>query len=79
MAKLISGKEISNIINDELVEEIQLLSKQDIIPGLAVVLVGDRKDSQTYVNMKRKRCEKLGIKSILIKLDASVSEREIIN
>ena len=78
MSKLISGKDISNIINDELKDEIKLLSEHNIIPGLAVILVGNRKDSQTYVNMKRKRCEKLGIKSVLIKLEENISEKELI-
>lgn len=32
-------------------------------PGLAVVLVGERKDSQTYVRSKKKACEECGIKS----------------
>ena len=79
MSKLISGKEISNVLNDELTQEIKLLAENNIIPGLAVILVGDRIDSQTYVNMKRKRCEKLGIKSTLVKLDANVPEKELIN
>lgn len=33
------------------------------VPGLAVLIVGSRKDSQTYVNMKKKKCEELGILS----------------
>ena len=32
-------------------------------PGLAVVLVGERKDSATYVRMKKKACEEVGIRS----------------
>ena len=33
------------------------------MPGLAVLIVGSRKDSQTYVNMKKKKCDELGILS----------------
>ena len=79
MTTLISGREISKIINEELKQEIRLLEHYRIIPGLAVILVGDRKDSQTYVNMKRKRCRELGIKSVLIKLESDVSQDEIID
>ena len=79
MTTLISGREISKIINEELKEQIRILGNNNIIPGLAVILVGDRKDSQTYVNMKRKRCRELGIKSVLIKLDSDVSQNEIID
>ena len=48
MVTLISGRDISRIINEELKEEIKILGENNIIPGLAVILVGDRKDSQTY-------------------------------
>ncbi|RRT61672.1 hypothetical protein B296_00007836, partial [Ensete ventricosum] len=34
------------------------------VPGLAVVIVGVRKDSQSYVSMKRKACAEVGIRSI---------------
>jgi 5,10-methylene-tetrahydrofolate dehydrogenase/methenyl tetrahydrofolate cyclohydrolase len=30
------------------------------VPGLAVVIVGERQDSQTYVRMKKKACEEVG-------------------
>ena len=78
MAKLISGKEISAQINEELNQQIEMLASHNITPGLAVILVGSRKDSQTYVSMKRKRCEKLGIYSRLIKLDETVAQDIII-
>ena len=49
------------------------------IPGLAVVIVGNRKDSLTYVNMKRKACLEVGIKSFEIDLPEQVSEAELIS
>ena len=48
-------------------------------PGLAVVIVGDRQDSQTYVNMKQKACEEVGIKSFDARLPASVSQQELLS
>jgi len=48
------------------------------VPGLAVVIVGNRKDSQSYVNMKRKACAEVGIKSFDIDLPEQVSEAELI-
>ncbi|GJT84624.1 bifunctional protein FolD 2 [Tanacetum coccineum] len=47
-------------------------------PGLAVVIVGHRKDSQSYVNMKRKACAAVGIKSVDIDLPEQVPEAELI-
>lgn len=48
------------------------------MPGLAVVIVGTRKDSKSYVSMKRKACAEVGIKSIDIDLPEQVSEAELI-
>lgn len=48
------------------------------VPGLAVLIVGKRKDSQSYVNMKRKACAEVGIKSIDLDLPEEVSESELI-
>lgn len=49
------------------------------VPGLAVVIVGTRKDSQSYVSMKRKACAEVGIKSFDIDLPEQVSEAELIS
>lgn len=48
------------------------------VPGLAVVIVGARKDSQTYVTMKRKACAEVGIKSFDVDLPEDVSEADLI-
>jgi 5,10-methylene-tetrahydrofolate dehydrogenase/methenyl tetrahydrofolate cyclohydrolase len=48
-------------------------------PGLAVILVGERKDSQTYVNMKTKACEEIGIEAIQINLPATVQTQELLD
>lgn len=46
---------------------------------MAVVIVGNRKDSQSYVNMKRKACAEVGIKSFDIDLPEQISEAELIS
>lgn len=48
------------------------------VPGLAVLIVGNRKDSQSYVGMKRKACAELGIKSFDVDLPEQVSQAELI-
>lgn len=45
---------------------------------MAVVIVGSRKDSQSYVSMKRKACAEVGIKSFDIDLPEDVAEAELI-
>ncbi len=61
-AKIIDGKEVAAQIYAELKDDItELKEKYDVIPGIAVVLVGDNPASQVYVRSKKKKCEQLGI------------------
>ncbi|KAK7816623.1 bifunctional protein fold 2 [Quercus suber] len=78
-ANIIDGKAIAQTIRNEIAAEVhQLAQKHGKVPGLAVVIVGNRKDSQSYVNMKRKACAEVGIKSFDIDLPEQVSEAELI-
>jgi 5,10-methylene-tetrahydrofolate dehydrogenase/methenyl tetrahydrofolate cyclohydrolase len=78
-ATIIDGKGIAQTIRSEIAQEVQQLSeKYSKVPGLAVVIVGNRKDSQSYVNMKRKACAEVGIKSFHIELPEQVSESDLI-
>jgi len=62
--EIIDGKETAATIRQELKAEVDgLKAKCGKVPGLAVVLVGERKDSQTYVRNKKKACEEVGIVS----------------
>jgi len=47
-------------------------------PGLAVVLVGTRKDSETYVRIKKKVCEEVGIASFGETLAEDATEEEVL-
>ena len=44
------------------------------LAGLAVIIVGERKDSQTYVRMKRKACDEVGIRSFGRDLPATATQ-----
>ena len=50
-----------------------------MVPGLAVVLVGERRDSATYVRMKKKACAEVGVNSIGIDLPIDVSQAELMS
>ncbi|XP_027117198.1 bifunctional protein FolD 2-like [Coffea arabica] len=79
-ATVIDGKAVAHTIRSEIADEVRQLSqKYGKVPGLAVVLVGHRKDSQSYVSMKRKACAEVGIKSFDIGLPEQVSEAELIS
>lgn len=78
--KLINGKEIStktkNMIKAE-IEEIRKTGKR--VPKLAVILVGDNQASQVYVRNKEKACAYVGMESLRINKDATMSEEELLN
>jgi methylenetetrahydrofolate dehydrogenase (NADP+) / methenyltetrahydrofolate cyclohydrolase len=77
-AKIIDGKKIARHYRDSIAQEVQQLKSLGMVPGLAVVLVGDNSASHTYVRMKRKTCEEMGIHSVLVEYDNSVSEKELL-
>lgn len=78
-AKVIDGKSIAKQIREEVASEVtKLKGATGVVPGLAVVLVGSRKDSQTYVRNKRKACGDVGIASYEVNLSGSCTEEEVI-
>lgn len=77
-AQIISGKEISEQIREELRGKVAYLKERSIVPGLGVVLVGDDPASKIYVNNKIKACEDLGLKSKAVILPADVTEEELL-
>jgi methylenetetrahydrofolate dehydrogenase (NADP+) / methenyltetrahydrofolate cyclohydrolase len=79
MSKIIDGKQISATIMEELKNEVAELKKNNIAPGLAVVLVGDNPASRVYVNMKKKACAALEIHSEEHKLDKDISQKTLLD
>ena len=59
-AKIIDGKKISQIINEDIKNEVINLKSRGIIPGLAVIIVGKDEASRIYVRNKEKACEEMG-------------------
>lgn len=79
-AEVIDGKSIAKQIKDEITAEIcRMKDATGVVPGLAVILVGARKDSQTYVRSKKKACEAVGITSHEVHLPEDCSEEEVLN
>ena len=79
-AKVIDGKSVAKQIRDEITAEVSRMRESiGVIPGLAVILVGDRKDSATYVRNKKKACESVGINSLEANLPEDSTEEEVLN
>lgn len=77
---IISGKDISVKIKDELKKEVEELVKEGKrLPKLVVILVGDNQASQTYVRNKERGCQYIGIKSQVIRKDDNISEEELVS
>ena len=78
-AEIIDGKAIASAIREEVRERVSAMrAKHGKSPGLAVVLVGERKDSQTYVRSKKKACEEAGIESFGTDLPETATEDEVL-
>lgn len=78
-AQIIDGKAIAATIRGEIKDQVEAMkAKYGKVPGLAAVLVGERKDSQTYVRMKKKACAEVGIASFGHDLPEDISQEELL-
>ena len=78
-ARIIDGKALSDTIKADVAHRVAQLKEQGIVPGLAVVLVGENPASQVYVRNKAAACEKAGLHSQVIRLAADVTEDHLLN
>lgn len=77
-ALTLDGKLYRDEIFDDLKKRVDKLREKGITPGLATVLVGDDPGSHSYVKMKHRDCEALGINSIRRDLPADISQEELL-
>lgn len=77
--KIIDGKIISGLLVEKVSAAIFELTKKDIKPTLAVVLIGDHPASQVYVRNKKIMCEKVGIQSVEYKFGVDIKESELLS
>lgn len=78
-AYIIEGKKISDQIRVEMKDEVAALGERGVVPGLAVVLVGDDPASKVYVGSKEKACQQLGIYSEVHRLPGDTSEEALLS
>ena len=77
---IIDGRAISKQIEAELTEEItSMKADAGMVPGLATILVGQDPASQLYVRLKHKACDRVGIYAEDQKLDASITQEELLD
>ncbi|WP_243524313.1 bifunctional methylenetetrahydrofolate dehydrogenase/methenyltetrahydrofolate cyclohydrolase FolD [Bacillus pseudomycoides] len=78
VAVIIKGNEVAEKKRAQLKEEVVKLKEQGIVPGLAVILVGEDPASRSYVKGKEKGCEQVGIYSELIELPDTITEERLL-
>ncbi len=76
--KILSGKEVRQAVYVDLEQRIAQLAANHVIPGLAVILIGDDPASRVYVQNKSKQFENLGLYSRTIIMDETVTQQEVI-
>nr|WP_272493673.1 bifunctional methylenetetrahydrofolate dehydrogenase/methenyltetrahydrofolate cyclohydrolase [Corynebacterium antarcticum] len=73
-AQKLDGKLYRDEIFEDLKRRVDRLAERGVVPGLATVLVGDDPASHSYVKMKHRDCEQIGVNSIRRHLPADVSQ-----
>lgn len=80
MSHIIDGKQLANLVVEEVAQETRAFrAAYDINPGLAVVIVGDDPASHVYVRNKVKRATEAGFTSIRKDLTADCSQQELLS
>lgn len=77
-ARLLDGKAIAATIRDEVRDRTTALARRGVVPGLAVVLVGDDPPSQMYVRSKGAACREAGMHSETILLPTDTPSAELL-
>lgn len=74
-ARLLDGKEMSENLRAKIADRVSVLAQKGIIPGLAVILVGNDPASEIYVRNKGNGCKEVGIYSETITLPADITQK----
>lgn len=78
--QLLDGKALSAKIEKNIVDEVKdLKNRTGLVPGLAVILVGQDPASAAYVNMKKKACDRVGFYSVTHEMPSDISQAAIEN
>lgn len=74
---IIDGKAVSRAVREQVAAETAQLKEKGIVPGLAVIIVGEDPASQVYVNNKEKACAEVGFYSEKFALPESTTQQEL--
>ena len=77
-AQIIDGKALAAEIREQAKKRAAALAGKDVVPGLAVILVGDDPASVSYVTSKEKACAEAGMRSFERRLPENASQEELL-
>jgi len=80
MARILNGRALCQLVLKEVTEDVWRMKEiHGVTPTLGVILVGNRKDSLTYVRMKTQAANRCGIRCVDSLLSEKVSEEELLD
>jgi len=77
MTETIDGEAVAADVREGVADEVARLSDAGVEPGLATVLMSDDPASETYVSMKQRDCEEVGIEGVHVEIDADAPAAEL--
>ncbi len=79
MTLIIDGKKHSKILREKILNEVLMLKKKNITPGLAVIIIGENPASKIYVKNKIMHTKEVGMKSFEYVLKETTSQDELLS
>jgi len=77
MPIVIDGNKIAAELRERVAADVGILASRSLTPGLAVILVGDDPASHSYVTMKERDCDQVGIRSYDLRRPAGISQHDL--
>jgi len=77
-AKIIDGNKVAAFIREECKTRVEALNKKGVVPGLAVIVVGQDPASAVYVRNKIRACKEVGIESFEFKYPADTDPAAVL-
>ena len=78
MGQILDGKKLAQHLGRDLADKVADLKKHGILPKFCVINIGDDQASKVYVESKKRKAEKLGIKQVVYQLLADASEEDVL-
>ncbi|SDB13180.1 methylenetetrahydrofolate dehydrogenase (NADP+) / methenyltetrahydrofolate cyclohydrolase [Pseudobutyrivibrio sp. YE44] len=76
MAKLLKGKDVVGLLNEDLINRVNDLNSKGIVPTLGILRVGERPDDLSYERGAIKKCQQVGVQVQVTELPADVSSED---